>query len=248
MTRIDKTYQAAPDCLAERVILITGAGGGIGRAVSETCAAHGAMAVLAGRRVKSLEAAFDAIVESGAPEPVILPLDLAKASPGDYAELAGKLKEELGRLDGLVHVAARMDGLMPFRDVSADSWYHTLQVNLGAPYLMTQALLPLLASSGGGRVLFTLDDPATFNRAYWGAYAVSKAGLDSLMRVLADELESGATRVCGVRPRPVRSHLRSTVWVAEDPSELPAPDAVAGAFLALLDPAFDPEPGAVYEA
>lgn len=248
MTSIDDTYEPASDCLTNRVLLVTGAGSGIGRAVAESCAAHGATVVLTGRRVKSLEVAYDAIVESGAPEPVILPLDLAKASPGDYAELSEKLQEELGRLDGLVHVAARLDGLMPFRDVSAESWYHTLQVNLGAPYLMTQALLPLLAQSGGGRVLFTLDDPGKYERAYWGAYGVSKSGLESLMRILSDELESTDIRVCGVRPRPIRSALRARVWSAEDPTELPAPGVAARTYLTLLDPSEIPESGAIYEA
>lgn len=248
MHTIPADYQTGADALADRVVLVTGAGGGIGRAVSEALAAHGATTVLCGRRQSSLEVTYDAIIGAGGPQPAIVSLDLASASPEQYAELAQRIAGELGRLDALIHCAGHMGGLTPFRDVSAEDWYRTLQVNLSAPYLLTQALLPLLSTSDAGRIVFTLDDPGRMLRAYWGAYGVSKAGDEALMRILADELESTPVRVAGVCPGPARTGLRARVWAAEEPGSVPEPGARAHAFLALADPAFEPEPGAVYSA
>lgn len=248
MHTIPADYQTGADSLADRVVLVTGAGGGIGRAVSEALAAHGATVVLSGRRQAPLEAAYDAITGAGGPKPAIVPMDLAGATPEMFAELGGRLQEEFGRLDGVAHNAAHLEALTPFRDLSAESWYRTLQVNLSAPYFLTQALLPLLQRSDAGRVVFTLDDPARVQRAYWGAYGVSKAGDEALMRILADELESTPVRVAGVCPGPTRTGLRARVWAAEELCSVPEPGARVHAFLALADPAFEPEPGAVYSA
>lgn len=248
MHRIPCEYRPGADALAGRVILVTGAGGGIGRAMSESLAAHGATVVLLGRRVAPLEAAFDAIVAAGGREPAIVPLDLAAATPENYAELAECVETDLGRLDGLVHNAAHLQGLRPFRNVAAEEWYRAHQVNVAGPYLMTQCLLPLLRASDAGRIVFSLEDASRTTRAYWGAYGVSKAAAEGLMRILADELASTSVRVCGVRPAPTRTALRARVWAAEDPSTLPGPAERARAFLAVLDPGNAPGAGMVYPA
>ncbi len=248
MPHIPSNYQPAPDSFADRVILVTGAGSGIGRAVAETLARHGATVVLLGSRPGPLEETFDAIQDAGGPEPAIVVLDLATASPENFRELAQMIEGELGRLDGVVHNAARLDNLKPMDDVSAKEWYAILQVNLSGPFLLTQCLLPLLRESNAGRLVFTLDDHDRTARAYWGAYGVSKMGAEGLMRTLADELESTTVRVCGVRPGPTRTALRARAWAAEDPSKLPEPPSRAGAFLYLLDPGHEPEAGTIIEA
>lgn len=241
-------YRPSPEALSGRVVIVTGAGSGIGRAVAEAAAGHGATVILLGRRTKPLEAAFDAIVESGGPEPAILPLDLSKATPENFRELAEKIESEFGRLDGVVHNAAHFDALKPLDDVSAKEWYQTLQVNLSGPYLMTQCLLPLLRASDHGRIVFTLDDPDTVTRAYWGAYGVSKLGAEALMKILADEVESAGLRVCGIRPGPTATGLRAKAWAAEDASELTRPEGRARGFVYALDPASEPVAGSVIEA
>jgi NAD(P)-dependent dehydrogenase (short-subunit alcohol dehydrogenase family) len=248
MSIVSENYEPAADAFRDRVILVTGAGSGIGRAVSEKLAGYGATVVLLGSRPGPLEKTFDTIQAAGGPEPAIVVLDLAAASPQNYQELAKKIEEDLGRLDGVVHNAARFENLKPLDDVSAKEWYTTLQVNLSGPYLMTQCLLPLLRESDAGRMIFTLDDAERTACAYWGAYGVSKIAAEGLMRILADELESTTVRVCGVRPGPTRTTFRARAWAAEDPSRLAEPSARVRAFLYLLEPGNEPKPGVIIEA
>lgn len=240
-------YRPATNGFTDRVILVTGAGSGIGRAVSEALGRHGATVVLLGSRSGPLEETFDAIRAAGGPEPAIVVLDLAAASPENYQELARTIGKDLGRLDGVVHNAAHFANLKPLDDVSAREWYTTLQVNLSGPYLMTQCLLPLLRESDAGRLVFTLDDTERTARAYWGAYGVSKMGAEGLMRILADELESTTVQACGVRPGPTRTAFRARAWAAEDPSRLAEASARARAFLYLLDPGSEPEAGTIID-
>lgn len=248
MLEIASDYRPAEDALQGRIVLVTGAGSGIGRAVSQALAARHATVVLLGRRAEPLEATYDAIVNARHAEPAILPLNLATATPENYAELADRIQDELGGLDGLVHNAAHLEGLTPFRDVSAESWYRTLQVNLSGPYLLTQALLPLLQNSRCGRIVFTLEDPDRTERAYWGAYGVSKAAARTMTRILADELANTRVGVYGVQPGPTRTALRAKAWAAEDPESQPEPSQRTAPYVALLDPAFRAEPGAIYRA
>lgn len=248
MPQIPTDYRPSPDALSDRVILVTGAGSGLGRAAAETLAAHGATVVLLGRRTGPLEETFDAIQAIGGPEPAIVALDLATASPENYRELAGMIESELGRLDGVIHNAARFDNLKPIDDVSAEEWYGTLQVNLSGPFLLTQCLLPLLRESDAGRIAFTLDDAERSTRAYWGAYGVGKMAAEGFMRILADELESSGVRVCGLRPGPTRTPLRARAWAAENPEDLPPPAERAKGFVYLMDPASEPEAGVIIEA
>lgn len=248
MMHIPSDYQPGANALADRVILVTGAGSGIGRAVSEELGRHGATVILLGSRSGPLEETFDAIQDAGGPEPAIVVLDLVTASPENFRELAQMIEDELGRLDGVVHNAARLENLKPLEDVSAKEWYTVFQVNLSGPFLLTQCLLPLLRESDAGRLVFTLDDADRAARAYWGAYGVSKMAAEGFMRILADELESTTVRACGVRPGPTRTDLRAKAWAAEDPSTLPGPGERARAFVYLLDPGNEPEAGVIVEA
>lgn len=232
---IPQHYTPARDLLKERVILVTGAGDGIGRAISNAYAAHGATVVLVGRTSHKLEAVYDEIVAAGHPEPLIFPMQLHEASSDDYAGLAGGIANELGRLDGLVHNAAELGSLTPIEHYTAELWQRTLQVNLTAPFLLTQACLPLLRQAPDAAILFSSTSEHEKNAAYWGAYGVSKQGLDAFMHILADELEnSSSIRVNAIDPGALRTHIRSKAYPGENPNSLPEPATVTPAYLYLM--------------
>jgi NAD(P)-dependent dehydrogenase (short-subunit alcohol dehydrogenase family) len=230
-------WTPAPGLLQDRSILVTGAAHGIGRALSEACAAHGAATILLDRDVPGLEQAYDDIVAAGYPEPALYPLDLKGAVPDDYATLAATLDKEYTVLDGLVHNAAYLGALVPFANFEDQLWYETLQVNLNAPYQLTLACLGLMSRSSDASIIFSSDASGRQGKAYWGAYGVSKAGLEGFMQILADELESnGTVRVNSIDPGPVRTALRQLAYPMEDAGALKTPEDVVNPFLYLLGP------------
>jgi NAD(P)-dependent dehydrogenase (short-subunit alcohol dehydrogenase family) len=232
-----RDWLPAPDCLLERVILVTGAANGIGKAVVKDMAAHGATTVLLDRDVAGLEQTYDEIVAAGHPEPAIYPMDLQGAAPDDYTQLATTLEDEFRQLDGLVHNAAQLGALVPFANFDHELWFQTLQANLNAPYLMTVACLGLLNASKDASIVFTSDAVGRHGKAYWGAYAVSKAGLEAFMQVLADELEVNTTiRANSIDPGPVRTTLRRTAYPAEKSNTLNEPEDITRPFLYLAGP------------
>ena len=137
--RLPQGWRATSDALNDRVVLITGAAGGLGRATALAAASAGASVILLGRKVRPLEKLYDEIVALGRAQPAIYPMDLSGASPNDYADLAATFEKEFGRLDGLVHAAAYFDSLRPAANISADEWMKSLHVNVSAPFLLTQA-------------------------------------------------------------------------------------------------------------
>jgi NAD(P)-dependent dehydrogenase (short-subunit alcohol dehydrogenase family) len=218
-----------------RAILVTGASGGLGRALCLAFAALGATIVLHGRVVRKLEVLYDDIVALGAPEPTILPLDLASAGPDEASAAASALLAQLGRLDALLHVAAALGSLGPIEHQSYDAWQKVLRVNLAAPMLLTRALLPLLLDAPDAAVVFTLDHRARDPRAYWGAYGASKAGLAALASTFADECDLRTNlRVNAVIPGPIRSPLRMLTHPGEDKSVLPPPEALVPLYVHLV--------------
>lgn len=222
--------------LADRVILVTGAGGGLGSAVSKTCAAEGATVILLGKTIPKLEKVYDAIVAAGGPQPAIYPLDLAGATEDDYRDLAASVEREFGALHGLVHCAAELGALGPVSDISGGLWQRLLHVNLTSPFLLTRELLPLIAKSPDSGIVFITDSVARTGKAYWGAYGVAKIGLESFGRILSDELESRKVRVHLYSPGPMQSPLRRRAYPAENPAGLPLPDIHAEQIARLLSP------------
>jgi len=221
--------------LADRVVLITGATGGLGRAIALACARGGATVVLHARIVRKLEALYDEIVAGGWPEPVILPLDFARAEAADFANVASALDAQLGRLDALVHTAALLGSLGPLEHQSFDNWLALLRVNVAAPMGLTRIVMPLLARSPDASVVFTLDSRGQEPRAYWGGYAVTKAAIAALAHELADEWEHRPNlRVNAVVPGPIRSPLRGQSHPGENPAQLPTPDMLVPLYLHLL--------------
>lgn len=236
-TRIPDGYAPAPDLLRERVVLVTGAGDGIGRAVSRAFAAHGATVVLLGRTVRKLEAVYDLIAGAGHPTPAIYPLDLQGAVPDDYADLAGRLAGELGRLDGLLHNAGMLGPLSPLEHYPPREWLRVTQVNQHAPFLLTRACLGLLKQAPDASVVFTSSGVGRRGRAYWGAYAATKFAVEGMMQVLADELEANTrVRANSINPGAVRTAMRAAAYPAEDPAGLAAPEDVVPAYLYLMGP------------
>jgi NAD(P)-dependent dehydrogenase (short-subunit alcohol dehydrogenase family) len=227
-------WQPAPDLLAGRVILLTGAARGIGRALAGVLAGHGAELVLLDKDVPGLEQAYDAIVAAGSPEPALYPMDLQGAGPDDYDNLAHTLEQEFGRLDGLIHNAAELGALVPIAHYETELWFRTLQTNLNAPFLLTLSCLGLLGASADASVIFTSDSAGRHGKAYWGAYGVAKAGLEAFMQTLADETESNTTlRANSIDPGPVHTGLRTIAYPAEDSAGLPQPADVVKPFVFL---------------
>ena len=235
--KIPNDYRARADLLAERVILVTGAGDGIGRAVSLACAGHGATVILLGRTVAKLESVYDDIVAAGGPKPAIYPMDLEGAVPEDHHQLAQRIGAELGRLDGLLHNAGLLGSLTPLEHYDPVEWLRVIQVNLNAPFLLTQACLPLLKSAADASLLFTSSGVGRRGRAYWGAYSVSKFAVEGMMQILADELdENSRIRVNSINPGRVRTAMRAAAYPAENPDELLAPEDIVLPYLYLLGP------------
>ncbi len=234
-TAIPSSAQLPQSSLEGRVVLITGATGGLGRALSIACAQAGATVVIHARVVRKLEALYDEIVAANLPEPVILPLDLARAEATDFANVANALDAQLGRLDALVHTAALLGSLGPLEHQSFDNWLALLRVNVAAPMGLTRIVMPLLARAADASVVLTLDSRGQEPRAYWGGYAVTKAALAALARELADEWEHRSNlRVNAVIPGPIRSPLRGQSHPGEDPSKLPAPEELVPLYRHLI--------------
>lgn len=232
-----KDYKPPADLLRDRVILVTGAGDGIGRAAAEGFAAHGATVVLLGRTVAKLEEVYDAIDRAGHPQPAIYPMNLEGAAPKDHDDLADTLAREFGRLDGLLHNAAELGTLTPVEHYDPQLWYRVMQVNLHAPFLLTRACIPALRQSPDASVVFTSSQVGRRGRAYWGAYAVSNAALEGLMQVLADELEANThIRVNSIDPGLVRTGLFAQAYPARDPASVPEPAVVLSSYLYLMGP------------
>ena len=232
-----KHYQPAADALKDRVILITGAGDGIGKTVALGCAKHGATVILLGRQQKKLEAVYDAIVAAGGAQPAIVPMNLLTVTPDDTVGLAQTLQQEFGRLDGLLHNAAVLGERAPIEHYAPNVWLEVMQINVNASFLLTQSLMPLLKAASDASVVFTSSGVGRKGRAFWGAYAVSKFATEGMMQVLADELDENSNiRVNCINPGGTRTKMRAAAFPAEDASKLKTPEDILPSYLWLLGP------------
>lgn len=223
----------APRALDGRVILVSGAHGGLGSAAAVACAQAGATVVLLGRKVPKLNRVYDAVAQAGA-EPLLYPLDLEGATPDDYAELADRLRAELGRLDGVLHCAVEFKGLTPLEHTDPAAFARVMHVNLTAPWWLSQACLPLLRQSADAALVFALDDLDRVGQAYWGAYGIAEHGLAAMVGMLHAELATSSVRVSALQPGPMRTGLRARAYA--DDNDLQAREAVdyAAACVTLL--------------
>jgi NAD(P)-dependent dehydrogenase (short-subunit alcohol dehydrogenase family) len=232
---IPKNFTPDRDSLRGRAILITGAGSGLGRALAIECARAGASVILSGRNGAKLDLVYDEIEAMGAPQPAIAVLDLAVATAVDYDRLARVIDEEFGKLDGLVHAAGLLGDRTPLEQYDVPTWCKVLHVNLTAPFILTQVLLAALRKSEDASIIFVSSGVVKQSRPFWGAYAVSKAGLESVRSMLSEELEGETNiRVNSVNPGRMRTGMRAAAYPAEDPNTVPTPESVSGTFLYLL--------------
>ncbi len=232
-----ENYTANSDLLKDRHILITGAGDGIGKQAALTYAAHGATVILLGRTIRKLEAVYDEIEASNGPEPAIYPMNLEGATEAEYQELADTVETEFGKLDGCLHNAALFHGLSPILNHSYEKWIAIIQANLNGPFLMSRALIPVMARADQASMIFTLADVGLEAKAYWGAYGISKFAINGLMQTLADELETNtAIRVNAINPGIVATRIRALAYPAESPKDHPAPSSIMQTYLYLMGP------------
>jgi NAD(P)-dependent dehydrogenase (short-subunit alcohol dehydrogenase family) len=244
-----RNHNVLPDELAGRVIAVTGASGGIGRAVALACARSGATVILIGRNPRKLETVHGEIEAAGGPEPTIALLDLEKAVASDYDQLASAVSERFGRLDGLLHNAGILGTVSPIEHHDVPTWCRVMHINVTAAFALTQVLLPALKQSQDAAVLFTSSSVGRRGRAYWGAYAVSKFATEGLMQVLASEVENiTSIRVNSLNPGRTRTMMRRQAYPAEDINTLPLPDTITGPYIALLGPASRGITGRTFDA
>lgn len=234
-TQSANQYQAPQDLLADKTILVTGAGDGIGAVAAKTYAAHGATLILTGKTEPKLSKIYDEIIAENHPEPIIHPIDFTGASVDDYANMTSAIEKNFGQLDGLLHNAATLGLMTPLSSYTPTDWVKTLHTNLTAPFLLTQALIPLLMKAENASIIFTTDRVGQNPNAYWGAYGVSKAGIDNLMVTLAEELENTTNiRVNSIDPGAIRTALRRNAFPGEVPVEVPLPDSIMSNYLYLM--------------
>jgi len=229
-----KHYQAAPDSLKDRVILITGATDGIGKALAIAAAKLGAQVIAHGRSQKKLEAVADLVTDAHSKPMALLPLDFEKVGPAEYEAIAEAIENNFGHLDGLVHNAAMLAERAPIEHHDVPKWLRAMHVNTNAPFILTRYCLPLLKKSQNASIVFSSCDIATEAKAHWGPYLVSKWANEGMMRMLADELSNTTVRVNSVNPGTTNTKIRMQAFPAENRDVLPKPEDVLNPYLYLL--------------
>lgn len=228
-------YNAPNNLLENKIILVTGAGDGIGRAAALTYAAHGATVILVGKTTEKLENVYDEIEAAGGPKPAIVPLNLETATEHDYIDLTNILDNEFGHIDGLLHNASLLGVRTPIESYDPIIWQQVMQVNINAPFILTQTLMPLLHRSENASVIFTSSGVGRKGSAYWGAYSVSKFATEGFMQVMADEVENTANiRANCINPGATRTKMRAYAYPGEQPENNPEPANIMPLYLYLM--------------
>ena len=242
-------YTPPPELLKDRVILVTGAGQGIGKSAALSYAQHGATVLLLGRNQKRLDAVYDLIVDAGHAEPMSLKLDLCSADDKQYEAMAQAIFSQLGRLDGILHNAARFEGLLPLESQALEPWLNILRVNLAAPVALTRACWPLLTRAPDASVVFTSETHGHEPKAFWGAFAVSKAGVEATLKIWADEIAPYPNlRMNAIVPGPVRSPQRLISHPAEVRDQLASIESLMPLYLYLMGADSCGQSGRIFDA
>lgn len=230
-----KNYQAPHQHLKDRVIIVTGAGQGIGQTAAIAFAKQGATMILIGRTQAKLEATYDAIQAQGLPEALIFPMDLNKATEDDFKAMAEGIYQQLGRLDGILHNATDFNNLSPLEIQTTEQFEEMFRVNVIAPFALTKACLPLLERAENASVIFTSNSSAQTPKAYWGSHGISKAATDFMMQMWSQELENRPNiRFNSIIPGGLQSPQRKKTHPGEVHSELPTMESAMPLYLYLM--------------
>lgn len=228
-------YQAAKDLLKDKIILVSGAGGGVGKAAALSYAKSGATVILLGRNVERLEQVYDEIEQANAPKAAITPFDLEGANEENYQELVNSIHAEFGRLDGLLNNASILGTLTPIQSYNLNTWNQVMQINLNAQFALSKYCLPLLHEADNASIVFTSSGAGRKPYAYWGAYSVSKAATEALAQVLYLELENTSNiRVNTINPGGTATKMRSQAFPGENPESLPKAEDIMPLYLYLM--------------
>ncbi|ARD45630.1 YciK family oxidoreductase [Colwellia sp. PAMC 21821] len=227
-------YAITPQILANKTILITGAGAGIGRQAALTYAELGATVILLGKTVAKLEAVYDDILAKGYPEPAIVPLDLKGATKQNYIDLAATIENQFSQLDGALLNASILGELTPFNQIHQQTWQDVMQVNVNAQFLLAQALLPVLLKSKSSSLVFTSSGVGNKGKAYWGAYSVSKFATEGMMQVIADEYDNSVLRTNAINPGGTNTNMRSVAYPAENKATIASPEDIMPLYVYLM--------------
>ncbi len=222
--------------LKDRLALVTGASRGIGRALALALAQAGAHVVIVARTIGALEELDDEI-RTGGGKATLLQLDISKGDKID--QIGPTLFQRWGKLDIFVGNAGVLGPLSPLHHVTEDAWNQVIDVNLSANWRLIRTIDPLLKRSDAGRAVFLSSGASNGKYAYWGPYAVSKAGLEALVKTYAHELADTNVKVNLVNPGPTRTAMRAKAFPGEDPKKLPAPEELVPMFLELVSPECD---------
>ncbi|MCH9711063.1 MAG: YciK family oxidoreductase [Proteobacteria bacterium] len=231
---ISTNYTFTDDELKGKIILVTGANRGFGRAMTLDLAKAGATVIMLGRDLGSLETTYDEVVDAGFVEPILYPLDLEGATPEHYEQLQKDVLDNFGQLDGLIHNAGIIGTMMPIEQYDLKLWYSTMQINVNAPFMLTQALIPALNKSDDARILFLSSSVGRNARAYWGAYGVSKFAIEGLSKTLSEELEKTNIKTNSLDPRRMRTKMRQIAYPAENADNNPTPESMSPAIVYLM--------------
>lgn len=232
--KIDTNYTFNNSELKDKVILVTGANSGFGKAITIDLAKAGATVIMLGRNLTGLEEVYDEVMIKKYAEPILYPLDLAGAEPQHYAELQAKILEKFGKLDGLIQNAAILGSMTSIEQYDIKIWYRVMQINLNAQFMLTQFLIPCLNKSNDGRILFISSTVGREAKAYWGAYGVSKFAVEGLAKSLSEELEKTNIKTNTLNPNKMKTKMRQLAYPAENTDKLPIPKQKSPAIVYLM--------------
>jgi len=227
-------YQIKTNDLADKIILVTGAGDGIGRQAALTYAELGATVILLGKTTSKLEAVYDEIIAQGSAEPAIVPLDLKGATKQNYIDMTSTIVSQFGKLDGALLNASMLGELTPYTQIHEQIWQDVMKVNVTAQHLMAQALIPALLLSENSSLIFTTSGVGNKGRAYWGAYSVSKFATEGLMQVIADEYENSSLRINAINPGATKTNMRNSAFPAENKEMIATAKDIMPAYVYLM--------------
>jgi NAD(P)-dependent dehydrogenase (short-subunit alcohol dehydrogenase family) len=242
------TFTPQEHYLDKKIILVTGAGDGIGKQAALHYAKYGATIILLGKTVEKLESVYDEIINNGGNEPAIVPLDLKGATAKHYRDMASTINDQFGCLDGLLHNASMLGHLGPFAQISEQDWQDVFQVNVTSQFLMTQALLPTLKKALHSSVIFTTSSVGLKGKAYWGPYSISKFATQGMMQILADEYENSNIRFNCINPGATKTAMRAKAFPAESSNSLKTAKEIMTLYLYLMDMQSSKENGQTFDS